>query len=72
MKVGDLVRPKVSCSGNPGTIRCDSALIVKEYPKGSAENAWEPGYDMTEYDLICACGEFPAAFHDLEKIDENR
>ena len=72
MKAGDLVRPTVSCAGSPGSIRCDSALIFKVYPKGSAKNAWEPGYDFTEYDLICSCGEFPAASCDLEKIHESR
>jgi len=72
MKVGDLVSPLNCCGGNPGAIRCDSALIIKEYPEGSAKNAWEPGYDVTEYDLICSCGEFAAMSSDLEKLDENR
>ena len=72
MKVGKLVRPLVHCGGSPGGRKCEAALIVKEYPQGSAENAWEPGYDVTEYDLICACGEFGSLCHDVEVINEDR
>ena len=28
MKVGDLIRPIMRCSGDPGTIRCDAALVI--------------------------------------------
>ena len=72
MMVGKLARPLTHCGGTPGTIRCETALIIKEYPQGSAKNAWEPGYDVTEYDLICVCGEFGCLADDLEEIDEAR
>ena len=72
MKVGKLARPLVHCAGPPGGPKCKTALIIKEYTQGSAENAWEPGYDVTEYDLICTCGEFGSLCHDVEVIDEDR
>ena len=28
MKVGDLIRPIMQCSGDPGTTRCDTALVI--------------------------------------------
>ena len=58
------------CGGNPGAIRCDSAIITKVYPEGSATNPWEPGYDLAEYDLLCPCGEFGLAANHVEDIEE--
>jgi len=71
MNVGDLVRPLTWCGavGEKPKV-CDSALVIKKYPKGSSKNPWEPGYETTEFDLICSCGEFPAGRVDLGVIDE--
>ena len=70
MKIGDLVKPTMSCGGQPGTWRCGSAIIIKVYPEGSAENPYEPGYDCTEYDLMCSCGIWGSLEEHLEAFDE--
>ena len=70
MMVGDIVKGFRCCGANDLKPKCESALIVKEYLAGSAKNPWEPGYEITEYDLICACGEFGCLAENLEKIDE--
>ena len=72
MMVGDIVKGFKFCGANELKFKCESALIVKEYPAGSAKNPWEPGYEITEYDLICPCGEFGCLGGDLEKVDEAR
>ena len=67
MKIGDLVKPMVSCGGKVGEIRCEHALITVRYPRDELLGAEE-----SEYDLICACGEFEAPGSDLELINESR
>lgn len=70
MKLGNLVRPMMACGGPLGGIRCDTAIIIKVYSEGSAKNAYEPGYDCTEYDLMCSCGTFGSLEEHLEELDE--
>ena len=74
MIVGDIVKGFRFCgtpNGNDEAI-CESALIVREYLAGSAENPWEPGYEVTEYDLLCVCGEFGCLADHLERVNEAR
>ena len=68
MIVGDVVKGFRFCGGNNFKPVCENALIVREYLAGSAENPWEPGYEVTDYDLLCACGEFGCLVDHLETI----
>tara|TARA_B100000214_G_C23744320_1_gene524760 strand:- start:45 stop:278 length:234 start_codon:yes stop_codon:yes gene_type:complete len=42
MKKGDLVKPLNSCGGEPGQIRCETAIVVESRQNGpfTPENTW--------------------------------
>ena len=43
MKLGDLVKPTHSCSGQPGSIRCKVAIVVEDKDDVSTEIACKCG-----------------------------
>ena len=76
MKPGDLVTMNNYCGGNPGEIRCDSALVL---------NVWLSHHESVQYDsqvyhdkevyecsLMCKCGTFDEYEDNLEVINESR
>ena len=75
MKVGDLVRPTMSCGGQLGGIRCDSALVLnkRQIWKSVEVDAYVyEEVEVHEYDLICSCGQFDEDGNFLEIISESR
>lgn len=54
MKVGDVVRPKMSCSGMPGAARCTSALVLLK--------------TLTKVKIFCSCGTSTVPRHTLESF----
>ena len=72
MKVGDLVTMDNYCGGNPGEIRCDSALVLdiwlshtESYQSDSQEYR---DRDVYECSLMCKCGTFEEYEDNLEPI----
>ena len=60
MKVGDLVKPMGACSGPPGGIRCQTALVIGVY--GDSER------DARTARIACPCGVSDQYHHTLELI----
>ena len=60
MRVGDLVKPVMTCSGQPGGRRCDIAVVV---------NAEEPKQSVK---VLCKCGLSEQYEWHLEVISESR
>ena len=76
MKPGDLVTMRNYCGGNPGSIRCDSALVLnvwlshtESYQTDSQEYRDK---DVYECSLMCKCGTFDEYEDNLEVINESR
>ena len=72
MKAGDLVTMDNYCGGNPGEIRCDSALVLdiwlshtESYQSDSQEYR---DRDVYECSLMCKCGTFDEYEDNLELI----
>ncbi len=72
MKPGDLVTMRNYCGGNPGSIRCDSALVLnvwlshtESYQTDSQEYRDK---DVYECSLMCKCGTFDEYEDNLEKL----
>ena len=59
MKTGDLVKPLASCSGEPGQLRCEIAIIT---------NYDTPGKPT----IVCKCGSSKQYESQLEVINESR
>jgi len=59
MKTGDLVKPLTSCSGEPGELRCEIAIIA---------NCDTPGKPT----IVCKCGSSKQYELHLEVINESR
>ena len=76
MKVGDLVRPTMSCGGQPGDVRCDSALVVGvDYSHSEAVQVDSQVYhdkEIYEYAFVCKCGTFQGYDDYMEVISESR
>ena len=75
MKVGDLVRPTMSCGGQLGGVRCDSALVLNKRQTWKSVEVDAYVYEeveVHEYDLICSCGQFDEDGNFLEMISESR
>jgi len=69
MKVGDLVKPKITCGGSLRSVRCSSAIVVKVYPALPAGSPpWRAGADGREYDAYCSCGIWEEYEYNLELI----
>ena len=62
MKIGDLVRPLVSCGGNPGAMRCNLALVIET---NSFRHATDPEYIK----VWCPCGTTSDYSHHFEKME---
>ena len=72
MKAGDLVTMDNYCGGNPGEIRCDSALVIdiwlshtESYQTDSQEYRDK---DVYECSLMCKCGTFEEYEDNLRTI----
>ena len=76
MKPGDLVKPENYCGGNPGSIRCDSALVLNIWLSHSesyqSDSQVYREKDVYECSLMCKCGTFEEYEDNLEVIDESR
>ena len=72
MKVGDLVKMYNHCGGNPGEIRCDSALVLDIWlsHSESIQTDSQEYRDKDVYDcsLMCKCGTFEEYADNLELI----
>ena len=62
MKVGDLVSPYDSCGGNPGGIRCESALVINaelsHIEMVQVDSQTYLDREIYECILMCKCGVF--------------
>ena len=65
MKVGDLVRPILTCSGDPGDIRCKSAVVVAT---SDSVNFWP----RDNVNIRCNCGVSQVHPVHLELINASR
>lgn len=74
MKVGDLVTMYNHCGGNPGEIRCDSALVISTELSHHEAVQTEFGVrhykEVYECSLMCKCGIFEEYEDRLELISE--
>lgn len=72
MKVGDLVKMDNHCGGNPGEIRCNSALVLDIWLSHteSVQTDSQEYRDKDVYDcsLMCKCGTFEEYADNLELI----
>ncbi len=62
MKVGTLVKPLGTCSGAPGSVRCQTAVVI-----GVATPS-DPMYARTVR-IVCPCGVSDQYHHQLEAIE---
>ena len=68
MNKGDLVRPKMTCGGNPGAIRSNLAILIES----SADTEWRKGDDVHWIKALCSCGtveDYSWHFKKLEEAD---
>ena len=65
LRVGDLVRPILTCSGEAGNTRCESAVVV-----ATTKVRAEPFRDNV--DIRCNCGVSQIHPVHLELINANR
>lgn len=76
MKPGDLVTMRNYCGGNPGSIRCDSALVLNVWLSHHEEVETEFGVrhdkEIYECSLMCKCGTFEEYEDNLRPINESR
>ena len=76
MKAGDLVKMNNYCGGNPGEIRCDSALILNVWLSHTesvqTDSQEYRDKDVYECSLMCKCGTFEEYEDNLEVINESR
>ena len=72
MKAGDLVKTVNYCGGNPGSIRCDSALVLNVWLSHSesyqSDSQIYHDRDIYECSLKCKCGTFEEYEDNLEPI----
>ena len=75
LKIGDLVRPTMSCGGQLGALRCASALVLggrQTWTSVEVDAYVYRDVEMQKYDLFCLCGKFEEDEHHLELINEAR
>jgi len=74
VKVGDLVKMDNYCGGNPGEIRCDSALVLNvwlsHHEKVETEFGVRHDKEVYECSLMCNCGVFEEYEDRLEMVSE--
>jgi len=72
MKPGDLVTMNNYCGGNPGSIRCDSALVLNVWLSHSesyqSDSQIYHDRDVYECSLMCKCGTFEEYEDNLEHV----
>ena len=72
MKPGDLVKIDNYCGGNPGEIRCDSALVLdiwlSHHEAVQVDSQVYHDKDVYECSLMCKCGTFEEYEDNLELI----
>lgn len=54
MKAGDLVRPLMSCAGEPGTSQCETALVSLVYEIG--KEPYNQSFNQPQCRVVCKCG----------------
>jgi len=70
VRVGDLVRPTMSCAGDPGLRCCETALVTVVYDLG--KTLMNNGFNEAQCRIMCKCG-FQVQFQKyLEVISEGR
>ena len=76
MNVGDLVRPMMSCGGQPGDVRCETALVVgsgfSHYESIQVDSQAYRTKEVYEYAFVCKCGTFQGHDIHMEVISEGR
>ena len=76
MKPGDLVTMNNYCGGNPGEIRCDSALVLNvwlsHHEAVQVDSQVYHDKEVYECSLMCKCGTFDEYEDNLEVINESR
>ena len=76
MKPGDLVTMNNYCGGNPGEIRCDSALVLNvwlsHHEAVQVDSQVYHDKEVYECSLMCKCGTFEEYEDNLEPINESR
>ena len=74
MKSGDLVRPINSCGGQPGSIRCDSAIVISvelsHHESVQVDSQVYHDKEVYECTLMCKCGMFEEYEDNLGMIHE--
>ena len=70
MQVGDLVRPLMSCAGDPGTVRCETALVTLVYEIG--KEPYNQSFNQPQCRVVCKCGSTIQFEKYLEVISEGR
>jgi len=72
MKAGDLVKMDNYCGGNPGEIRCDSALVLdiwlSHHEAVQVDSQVYHDKEVYECSLMCKCGTFEEYEDNLEPI----
>ena len=72
MKPGDLVTMNNYCGGNPGEIRCDSALVLdiwlSHHEAVQVDSQVYHDKEVYECSLMCKCGTFEEYEDNLEPI----
>ena len=75
MKVGDLVRPMMTCGGQLGDTRCESAIVLdfEIYHRDIQVDDYRyETIETHEYQLFCSCGYFEEEGDCIEAINEGR
>jgi len=74
MKSGDLVRPINSCGGQPGEVRCETALILdiwlSHHESVQCDSQVYHDKEVYECSLACKCGIFEEYTDNLGMIHE--
>ena len=70
MKVCDLVRPLMSCAGDPGTARCETALVTVTYKL--ATDWLHDEFNQSQCRVVCKCGSTVQFEKHLEVISEGQ
>ena len=70
MKVGDLVKPILVCAGEPGTVRCKTALVTLVYEIG--KEPYDQSFNQQQYRVVCKHGPTIQFERHLELISESK
>ena len=75
MKIGDLVTMDNYCAGLPGTIRCETALVLNvwlsHHEAVQVDSQVYRDKDVYECSLVCKCGTFEEYTDNLSIVGES-